>query len=217
MKFYTWTLAIYSVIATVLIIMLAMQNRELKQGAGAPGAPQTVNYDERVEIPIGDSPVLGEADAPVTITVFSEFECPFCARANEVVTELMKAHPGKIRLVYKSYPLDRHVNARPAAAAALAAGAQGKFWEMHDLLYLLQDGLNEEEYMSIAASLELDMERFQEEMALARWEDRINADWALGNDIGVNATPTFFVNGVRLPTYSFLEEAITHFLEGGGS
>ena len=213
MKFYMWTLSIYSIVATVLIVMLAMQNRELKQGPGG-GPPQTVNYDETFNLPIGDSPVLGDANAPVTVTVFSEFECPFCAKSNEVLTQLVTDKPDQIRVVYKSFPLDRHVNARPAAAAAFAAGEQGKFWEMHDMLYLLQDALEETEYLNAAASLNLDMEQFKADMDEARWRDRIDADQELALKVGVTGTPTFFVNGVRLPSYAFLEEAVSHFIEG---
>jgi len=214
MKFYMWTLSIYSIVATVLIVMLAMQNRDLKQGGPGAGPPQTVNYDETYEIPVGRSPVRGDQSAPVTITVFSEFECPFCAKSNEVLNQIVSDKPDRVRVVYKSFPLDRHANARPAAAAAYAAGEQGKFWEMHDLLYLLQDGLNEEELINAAASLNLDMATFEADMDVARWKDVIDADQELGLKVGVTGTPTFFVNGVRLPSYAFLEEAVSRFLEG---
>src|SRR5690606_23331947 len=94
-------------------------------------------YDDsrRVEFDVGDSPVLGAPMAPVTIVEFSDFECPYCARARPLLERVVEEHPGQVRLVFKHYPLEGHVHSRLAARAAVAAHAQGKFWEMYKLIF----------------------------------------------------------------------------------
>ncbi|MDJ0836660.1 MAG: DsbA family protein [Acidobacteriota bacterium] len=227
MKFYLWTLSIYSVIATVLIVMLAMQNKQLK--TAPPGrAPEPLDYSKTYDLPVGDSPIRGNVDAPVTIVAFSEFECPYCSKATALVDGIMEKHEGKVNLVFKNFPLAFHPAARPAAMAALAAKRQGKFWEMHDLLFQMQDNLKNqnnlpeesymeylrEEFVNLAASLALDMDKFNADMDDQALVDQIDSEEALGRSVNVGGTPTFFVNGVKVPEPGQLEEVVKHFLAG---
>ena len=225
MKFYIWTLSIYSVIATALIVMLAMQNKELKV-APQGRAAEPLDYTKVYDLPTGESAMKGEVNAPVTIVEFSEFECPFCSKATELVDNVMKKYEGQVNVVFKNFPLDFHAAARPAAKAALAAKRQGKFWEMHDLLFAMQDGLKNkdqlsedgyqdylrEEFSNLAASLSLDMDKFNADLDDPALTVQINEEEALGRGVNVGGTPSFFVNGVKVPEPKLLEEVVAHFI-----
>jgi protein-disulfide isomerase len=151
--------------------------------------------DRKVELPVGESPVRGSPMAPVTIVEFSDFECPFCAAAHPVLEQIVEESGGKVRLVFKQFPLDAHPNARAAARAAIAAGKQGKFWEMHDRLFEHQDALEPHQLEGHAKALGLDTERFGEDMESEATERRIEEDRALGRRVGVRGTPSIFING----------------------
>jgi protein-disulfide isomerase len=157
----------------------------------APGLPPAV-YRKVTLRP--DDPVRGEADAPVTMVVFSDFQCPFCGRVEPTLSQLQKAYAGKVRMVWKHQPLPMHPNAIPAAIAAEAAREQGKFWEMHDKLFAAQQDLNPATYERYAKELGLDLAKFKAAVAAERGKDRIAADQALAGSAGVNGTPTMFLN-----------------------
>lgn len=153
------------------------------------------------KVPIGLSPQRGPADAWVTVVEFSDFECPFCGREAPVLSQLLGAYPADLRLVYKHFPLSQHPDAVPAAVAAECAGDQGRFWEMHDLLFTHQTALGDQDLVGYASQLGLDS---------ALWDTcrtapgsaavaRVEADQALGNSIGIAATPTLVVNGAVYP------------------
>ncbi len=146
-------------------------------------------------IPIGGSPQRGDPLAPVTIIVFTDFECPYCARGNEAVEAVRRRFGAKVRLVFKHLPLPFHSHAFPAARAALAAGEQGKFWEYHDRLFANQDELDEESLVAIARDLRLDLKRFKERMGSSAFDAEIAADLDLARTIGIRGTPAYFVNG----------------------
>jgi protein-disulfide isomerase len=163
--------------------------------AAAAQRPQ-VDPNERFEIPVANSYVKGPKDAPVTITMFSDFQCPFCVRATPIVDEVMKAYPEKVNFVMKQFPLRQiHPNADPAARAALAAGKQGKFWEMHDELYVNSRSLTPETMKGIAEKLGLDVAKWQADMDSDELKKQVDAELALGQSINVRGTPTFFING----------------------
>lgn len=143
----------------------------------------------------GDSPVRGAAMATVTIVEYSDFQCPFCGRAHPVLVEALRELAGKVKVAFKHYPLSGHVRAMPAARAAEAARLQGKFWEMHDLLFEHQLALEDADLERYATQLGLDMERFRADVASPAVQQRIEADRAQGGSVGVEATPTLIING----------------------
>ena len=141
--------------------------------------------------------VRGSADATVTIVEYGDYECPCCAAAAPVLHRLVEESGGRVRLVFRNFPLaDRHPYALTAALAAEAAGAQGAFWPMHDLLFRKQDRLSDGALRAYAESLGLDGDRVVGEPAQA-FADRVEADFAEGLAAGVEGTPTLFIDGVR--------------------
>ncbi|HEX7622164.1 MAG TPA: thioredoxin domain-containing protein [Anaeromyxobacteraceae bacterium] len=167
-------------------------------GSSDVGAPLQTGS---AKVPIGLSPQRGPADAWVTVVEFSDFECPFCGREEPVLSQLLGAYPADLRLVYKHFPLSQHADAVPAAVAAECAGDQGKFWEMHDLLFAHQTALGDQGLASYAAQLEIDVSAWQlcRTTAGGAAAARVQADQALGNSIGIAATPTLVVNGAVYP------------------
>ena len=163
-----------------------------------PAAAAAAPTPSHVDIQPGNSPSKGPKNAPVTIIIFSDFQCPFCSRVEPTLKELEKEYGSKLRWVWKNQPLPFHQNAEPAAEAAMAAGAQGKFWEMHDKLFANQQSLDRASYERFATELGLDMARFKGDLDGQKYKDQIKADSAEGTKVGANGTPTFFVNGNQL-------------------
>jgi predicted DsbA family dithiol-disulfide isomerase len=153
--------------------------------------------DKRVDISVEGSPVRGAPMAPVTIVEFSDFECPHCARAAPLLHRTLREFEGRVKLVFKQYPLDQHPRAAVAARASIAAGRQGKFWEMHDLMFENQRALEDDDLERYATQLGLDLARFRADMASAEAQARVDQDRAEGRRVGVQGTPTVFVNGRR--------------------
>ncbi len=149
-------------------------------------------------LPLDGSPTKGPDDAPVTVVELADFECPHCALAVSELDEVMEAHPGKVRLVYKSYTLAFHVHGEPAARAAFAAGQQGKFWEMEHLLFQQQQHLEDGDIERYARVLRLDIPKWKADMASPAVKDRIAADHGLGEQLKLKGTPTIYVNGREL-------------------
>lgn len=146
-------------------------------------------------IELGSSPVKGGEMAPVTIVEFADFECPHCGLAAPVLDELVRRYEGKVRLVFKHYPIERHTHAIEAAKAATAAHLQGKFWEMHHVLFTHQEALNREDLFRYAEQLGLDMARFGRDFESPEVAQTVQAEHQAGEAAGVDGTPTFFVNG----------------------
>lgn len=144
-----------------------------------------------------DSPLLGSPMAPVTIYEFSDFQCPHCKTAAPALKKVVEESDGKAKLVFKQYPLPGHPRAREAARAAVAADKQGKFWEMHDLLFENQDELQVANFDAYAKKLGLDVERFVADMKSKSTEKKIEADIAEGKAAGVDSTPSIYVNDRR--------------------
>lgn len=137
----------------------------------------------------------------VTIVEFGDFQCPACGSAFPIVEQIKEEYKGKITFVFRNFPLAMHANAKPAAQAAEAAGAQGKYFEMYSLLYENQEEWGETNdamqfFMGYAKELKLDMEKFETEVKENKYEKKIQQDLNDGTAAGVNATPTFFINGV---------------------
>ncbi len=151
-------------------------------------------------VPLGDAPVRGPADAPITIVAFTDFECPYCARAVTILEAVRARYRDQIRLVLRHNPLPYHEHAAAAHEAAEEARAQrgdDAFWAMHDRLFAFRD-LSREKLVQHARALDLDVERFELALTDRRHRDRVEADTALGRTFGVTGTPTFFVNGRKL-------------------
>jgi protein-disulfide isomerase len=171
--------------------------------AAAPARPQ-VDPNKVYNIPAGNSPFKGPADAPVVITEFSDFQCPFCSKAASLIDQVVKAYPKEVKFVYKQFPLIAiHQNALNASKAALAAQKQGKFWEMYDLLFANQQALQPENLKQYAQQIGLKVEQFDKDMQSPEIQQQVNDDLKLGSQSEVGGTPTIYVNGKRLTARSF--------------
>jgi hypothetical protein len=150
---------------------------------------------DKVNLPTEDSPSRGAPMARVTIVEFSDFQCPHCGAAHPELARVVREFDGRVRLVYKYFPLSSHTRAQPAARAAEAARAQGKFWELHDLLFEHQSSLEDDDIRRYAAQAGLDMERFERDWAASSTAERVDADRQLGLQLGIESTPSIFVDG----------------------
>ena len=150
------------------------------------------------QIDISNSPFRGPADAPVAIVVFDDFECPYCAKAVPLLKEITDKYPDKVKLVFKNFPLSIHRNSRTAALTALAANRQGKFWELHDLLYANFNRLNPQKIDELAQQAGVNMEQLKKDRQDPALAKLIERDVREGTDIGVRGTPSIYVNGRQL-------------------
>ena len=167
-----------------------------KVNAPAAAARPQVDPNKVYEIPVGDSALRGPKDAPVTIVMFSDFQCPFCQQAIPMVDEVIKAYPKDVRFMMKQFPLRQiHPNAEPAAEAAIAAEKQGKFWEMHDELYKAGRNLSPETIKGIAEKIGLDMKKWDADRQSPDVKKQIDDELALGQKVDVRGTPSLFING----------------------
>jgi protein-disulfide isomerase len=170
-----------------------------KSKASAP-KPQKRPEDNKVynvKLMPGDA-IKGNPNAPVTIFEFSDFQCPFCSRVNPTIKKIFETYGEKVRVVFKHSPLPFHKDAPLASEASLAAGAQGKFWEMHDLLFANQRKLKRADLDGYAAKLGLNMAQFGADLDSRKYKAQVDADLAQAKSIGVRGTPNFFVNGKKL-------------------
>lgn len=156
----------------------------------------------------------GEATAPVTLVMYGAYECPHCVEANQIIKELQRTLGARLRFVFRHFPLvNVHPHAEAAAEVAEAAGAQGKFWEMHDTLFEHFHQLDGEHLVHYAVEIGLDMERFDQAMQKRLYSARVREDVKSGTESGVHGTPTFFINGARHSgswAMNTLLEAIEH-------
>ncbi len=159
--------------------------------------PPTVR---RYDIPTEGFPSLGPADAPITLVEFSDFQCPYCKRwHDQVYKPLMAAYPGKIRFVYRNLPLTSiHPQAMNAAEAALCAGEQNAYWQYHDKLFANANLLSDDLYARLAADLGLNVTAFEACMNNDTFLDFIKADMEFAFNLGIQSTPTFFINGLAI-------------------
>ncbi len=142
--------------------------------------------------------IQGPIDAPFMLLEYGDYECPYCGEAYPVVKELQKRLRDRLFFAFRNFPLvNSHPHAQHAAEAAEAAGAQGRFWEMHDLLYENQGALADKDLSRHAAALALDAERLMSEVLAGAHTGRVREDFRSGARIGVDGTPSFFINGVR--------------------
>jgi protein-disulfide isomerase len=142
--------------------------------------------------------IQGPAQAPVTLVEYGDYECPYCGAAYPIIKQVQSRMGDRLRFVFRNFPITTsHPHAEQAAEAAEAAGAHGRFWEMHDLLYENQQHLEQSDLRRYAEQLGLDGREFDEELAQHAHADRVREDFMSGVRSGVNGTPTFYINGAR--------------------
>jgi protein-disulfide isomerase len=163
--------------------------------ADAPAAPAAPAAP--VEIEIGDSPSRGPEDAPVTIAVWTDFQCPFCKRFEDNLVEALEGYEDRVRVVVKNFPLSFHAQAHVAAQAALAAHAQGKYWEYTAVLWENMQALHRPDLERYAEEVGLNMEAFRAALDDETYKEAVDAEMAAGRAVGVTGTPGWFVNGVK--------------------
>jgi len=149
----------------------------------------------RVPVEVGTAPVRGNPKAPVTIIEFSDFQCPYCVRARPAVARVREVYGDKVRFAFRHFPLEFHAQAEKAGEAAACAGEQGKFWEMHDLLWTNTARLQVSDLKAHAVTLGLDAAAFSQCLDSGRYSHLVEGDLAAGQGYGVSGTPAFFVNG----------------------
>jgi protein-disulfide isomerase len=145
-----------------------------------------------------EGPTRGPKDAPITIVEFSDFECPYCGAAHDTVEQVMSSYAGKVRLVYRQFPLSFHPHAAKAAEASLCAADQGKFWEYHDVLFKNQKKLDPTDLKAYAGEVGLDGQKFGQCLESGDKKKTVDADQQAGLAAGVGGTPAFFINGIFL-------------------
>lgn len=161
-------------------------------------ANKPLDAEKQALLAEGDAPSFGAEDAKVTLVEFSDFQCPYCSRAATATAEIKEKYKDKIRFIFRQFPLSFHQNAKLAAQAALAANAQGKFWEFHDLAFANQKSLDRASLEGYAKTVGLDVGRFKADLDKGTYQAQVEADTKLGESVFVSGTPTMFLNGKRV-------------------
>jgi protein-disulfide isomerase len=231
--FYTLVLIaiLLSIINTFNIMSLsgkiaALTNNQINTGniretqplrGDQPIANQQPPQPQRIEVSLDDDPVKGSPNAKVTIVVFSDFQCPFCQRfALQTLPQIEEKYikTGKVKLVYRDFPLSFHQYAQKAAEAAECADEQGKFWEYHDILFQKLSewaAVGESKFKEYAQQLGLDTQKFNQCLDSGKYASEVQKDYNDGLKYGVSGTPTFFINGIKVigaQPYSVFEQII---------
>jgi len=157
-------------------------------------------YDAALAEPINDQDwAMGQTDKPrVTLVVYSDFQCPACAYSHQnIVEEIVKKHPDDVRVIFRHFPISSHKKSKLAAQATEAAGNQGKFWEMAAQIFADQSELSRDKLIEIAGQLDLDTDKFTSDLDSEKYLDEVEADYDSGQRSGVDATPTFYINGEK--------------------
>ena len=165
-----------------------------ESAVGRPRAEQQI-LDEPIKIPTVGAPSTGPDMARIVLVEFSDFECPYCSVAAREIKQILAAYPKDIRLIYKQFPLSMHPHAKMAATASLAAQEQGKFWELHDLMFANFRQLSRENLVKWAHQAGMDETKFQAGLESAHHKTVVEKDLQDGEQAGVNGTPALFVNG----------------------
>ena len=157
------------------------------------------HFSSKLILPVSERDhISGPANAPVTLVEYGDYECPYCGLANPIVDEIRRELGDGIRFVFRNFPLSEvHPHAEHAAEIAEGAGAHGKFWEMHDILYAHQRALDDQHLAEYMARLGVSTSEVKQALTQHVHSDRIHEDFMSGVRSGVNGTPTFFINGLR--------------------
>ncbi len=164
--------------------------------------------DKIKNVEIGDAPIKGPPDAPVLVVEFADFECPFCGAMKPVVDSLFEKFPGKVRLVFKHFPLPMHQNAEKAARASVAAQRQGKFWEMHKELFENQQALDAANIERMAQKVGLNLDQFRKDRDSEATADYVAHDRKQGEGLDIQGTPSIYINGRLFPTGGEAEQEL---------
>lgn len=188
--------------AVVLQSLQDYQQAQQQQQQQEQQAASQAIVDELQQDPvafIGTSPTKGSESNEILLVEFSDFQCPFCARAKRTIDQFMDAYGQDVKLVYKHLPLTQiHAQALPAAKAAWAADRQGEFWPFHDKLFDNQGRLGEDLFLEAAEELDLDINRFNRDRNSRAAEQAVNADLAIAQRLGIQGTPYFLMNGIPI-------------------
>lgn len=157
--------------------------------------PEHKLLEDPIEVPTAGAPETGPDNAPITLVEFTDFQCPYCAMATPQIQAVLRAYPTQVRLFFKQFPLDIHSQAALAAAAAVAAQKQGKFWQMHDALFASHNDLRRPTILALASAVGLDMKRFEADLDSPEVRKAVSKDLDDGTNIGVMSTPTLFIDG----------------------
>jgi protein-disulfide isomerase len=177
--------------------MLAHYNDVLTELRQFEKESAPLSPEDQKAIAAGNGPAFGPVNAKVTLVLFSDFQCPYCAKAAEAAEHLKKHYSDKIRFVFRQFPLSFHKQARLAAEASLLAHASGKFWEYHDQLFANQEHLEVDSLESYARAAGLEGKGFREKLLSRAYDSQISSDIELGERMSVKGTPTLFINGKR--------------------
>jgi protein-disulfide isomerase len=188
----------FIIVATVALIAVG-SGAMLYRTKRAQLLPVSENRSASGKIGTESMHIRGNPDAPVTLEEFGDFQCPPCGNFAGFTEELLKQYDSRLRIVFRNFPLPGHEHAREAALAAEAAGLQGHFWEMHDVLYREQavwsKALNTRElFESYAGTIGLNLDQFRKDMDGEKAKERVDSDHALGDSLGITLTPTLFIN-----------------------
>jgi protein-disulfide isomerase len=181
-------------------IAAAVQETLVAQSAARAAQAEAPQNVKRYDVPVDDDYILGPEDAPITLIEFSDFQCPYCSKwYAETFSQLLETYPGQIRFVYRDFPLTSiHPEALPAAEAANCAGEQGKYYEYHNSLFSNKYQLGSESYPQYASELSLDTNKFEECLNSDRQKQEVMDDLQWASELGIQSTPTFFINGIPL-------------------
>jgi len=199
---------IVGVVAVLTITIGAMLYRAKRVAA------VTMSKEQTVAAQVTDSVhARGSADAPVTLEEFGDFQCPPCGRLAGPLQEIEKDYGTRLRVIFRNFPFAIHEHAREAACAAEAAGLQGHFWEMHDLLYREQSNWSKTKdvqplFTSYAGTLGLDLDRFEKDIDSEKVKEKVESDQNRGDALGVKNTPTIFINNQSVPSTSLNPTAL---------
>jgi len=183
----------------VFYVEIKMQ-QDWQQVLTSPNLKSQNIIDQRIMIESSDDPFWGKADASLVIVEFSDFQCPFSAQAYQIIKSIRQQYADQIKIIYRDMPdINNHNLALDAAIAANCAHEQDKFWQYHDQLFENQANLSVARFETIAISLGLDQEQFTKCLSERKYEAEVKDDLASGIGFGVNATPTFFINGNKVP------------------
>lgn len=200
----------FTVAGDTISLEVSPDGQRVYLGNGKSNELQIFELSYVKALPVGQSAIKGAKNAPVTLTLFDDFQCPYCARLVPTLEKVLNAYPQQVRVVFKHFPLSMHKFARQAAVASIAARNQGKFWEMHDLLFESYNKLNDAKIREIAQQVGLNMKKFDDDIANPALQQEVNADMQLGTEAGVRGTPAVYVNGKQLKNRKFegFKEAI---------
>ncbi len=197
----TQEVKILSIVGAVTVVILAGAVFLLSGTTTKPSSPNS-KADPKILVR-DDSNKTGSPSAKITFVEFGDYQCPSCGAAYPVVKEIIGIYGDKLRFVFRNFPLPMHPNALPAAEAAEAAGAQGKYWQMYSLLFENQNqwaSLSNptDKFVEYAKQLGLDTDKFRKDVEGSKFANKIQADINDGAGLGVNSTPTFYINGEQM-------------------